>query len=114
MKHVITLRLLVDTKNDRDEQMLEKASKFILEQAEKQLTNFHYEVLGTETGHTQPTRDESIRLIPRKIHYGLATYPCCSKSKQVARDRVVENWNNVTCKQCLKKKPETLQAELFA
>jgi hypothetical protein len=111
VKRVVTLRILVEARNERDEQMLEGASNSVLQQAAKQFRTFHYSVLGSEVGHNVPTKEESMRLIPRKMHWGIMNCPICS-DKMVPASRLTEDWARVDCKMCLKRKPKTMQTEL--
>jgi len=111
MKHIITLRLLVEADDEKAEGKLQQVSKELLAMSEKGLRVFGFRTLGKEDGYTKPTKEEAMRLMPRRIHWGIMNCPICS-DKMVPSTRLTENWARVDCKQCLKRKPKTMQTEL--
>lgn len=111
MKHLITLRLLVEPNDKRAEARLEQASKELLAMAVKGLTLFGFTTLGKEDGFTKPTKEEAMRLVPRRTHWGIMNGAICC-DKLMPASRLTENWARVDCKMCLRRKPKTMQTEL--
>jgi hypothetical protein len=116
MTKMVIIRILVDyPANSKSPAAIDIAAKHSMVAAETTLKGYGLNPLGGNCLVDNPTKDESLAFSPRKIHYGLLTYPCCQSGSggQVAKSRVVEKWEKVTCKLCLKKRPEKAQKELF-
>jgi hypothetical protein len=105
--------MLVEVPDEHANARLEMATNKSIQRAAEVYKMFDVEVVGMESSFTKPTKEESMRLVPRKIHFGVEVYPCCSKVKTAPRGRIVNDWAQVTCVQCLKKKEASLQAALF-
>jgi hypothetical protein len=110
---VVSIRFLVGTK--RPDAFLDSVAEDAASYAFHVFKSFHIETLGTETLITKPTKDEAIRLTPLRRHYadsgGIGT--ACSALKSVPASRSTLDWDKVTCKQCLKKRPQPAQVAMF-
>lgn len=115
MKTVVTFRLLIEATKEQPAQ-LEVAMRQTLEMAVKSMKVYRLRTLGKEAFLGKPTKEESIRLTPRKKHFGGDGYALCVSDifKRIAVGRTTQNWTAVTCKKCLKKRPASAQKELFA
>ena len=114
MRQLITIRALVEFPSSKHPNQLETAARQTVAAIPKNLRVFGFKTLGTEFVFGNPSKEENIRLTPRKRHYGFFGAPVCA-DRVVPKDRVTEDWKKVTCKQCLKKKPQlSPQKELFA
>lgn len=113
MKHVILLRLLVETEEVHANAHLEMATNKALQNAEAAYKAFGVGVVGRESSLTKPTKEEAMRLTPRRIHFGDEGHALCTASRLFPKDATTPGWERVDCKQCLKKKPASMQKELF-
>ena len=71
-------------------------------------------LIGSEFGYAGPTREEAIRLTPRRVHIGGDGFTLCGK-ENVAKSRLTQDWTKVDCKACKKKRQQAgeKQKELF-
>jgi hypothetical protein len=115
MNTLITFRLLVET--SECEHTLDAAVRQTLEMIPKSMKVYSIKTLGKEASFGKPTKDESIRLMPRRIHFGDYSHSICHKDpyRTIPLSRLTKDWAKVTCKPCLRYKKEmTGQQELFA
>lgn len=114
MKRVVVLRLLVDVVAEHPSTRIGMASNKAIQRAAEAFKQFEVSVEGMEFSFTKPTKEESMRLVPKKIHYGFHNVPSCSEKRSVPNSRLTEDWKKVTCRPCLKHRPKTMQTELFS
>jgi hypothetical protein len=59
------------------------------------------------------TREENIALVPRVVHFTetVCGPSLCGRNNPMKKSAI---WGKVTCKPCRKRKPKTLQGELFS
>ena len=106
MRQLIKIQMLVEFDSDKL-QHVEPGVRQALNVVPPYLALFGMKVVGTEFTRTTPTKDENVRLSPRKKHMDGTT--CGAKAPP---SRLVKDWAKVTCRTCLKYKPKN-QAELF-
>jgi hypothetical protein len=112
MKRIVLLRMLVEAPNERGNARIEMSTNKALQRAAEVFKMFDVEVVGQESCFSQPTKEESMRLMPRRTHFGLGYLGLCS-DKSVPFSRISSNWDKVDCKMCLKHKPSSQQTEMF-
>jgi hypothetical protein len=110
---IVSIRFLVGTK--KDDAFLDFVADDAAGYAVHVFKSFHIETIGTETVITKPTKDEAVRLTPLRRHYsdGGGVGAACSALKIVPASRSTLDWAKVTCKQCLKKRPQPAQTSMF-
>ncbi len=113
MKRVILIRALVDT-GEKNAAEIDSALRQSSQGLKSNLKVFGMKVLGSEFGYADPTREEAIRLTPRRTHIGGDGFTLCGK-ENVAKSRLTQDWTKVDCKACKKKRQQAgeKQKELF-
>jgi hypothetical protein len=105
------IHILVN-KGHKTEAHVTEAAKRAMVAVETVMRQYGLEPLGAETCVGKATKEEHIRLTPRKIHFGISTFKCCSRIFEAPKRMVTEDWEKVTCKLCLKKR-DVAQTEMF-
>lgn len=112
MKQLVQLAVMVEVK-PQNLPKLNIGLRQLGDSVKKFLRLFDVKVLAVSSGYRAPSREESIAMTPRAVHYGADIWGDCTSKRSFPRSRVTDDWRRVTCKKCLKKKPQGVQKELF-
>lgn len=121
MKKVITVRLLVDHNTAKHSTgHLNHVAEMAKVAAERAVESYEVEVVGGEAFHGAATKEDCILFTPRKVHFieNAALFqrslPICSEVKMISSRYLTKEWERVTCKNCLRKRPQPAQVGLFS
>lgn len=101
-RSVVTIRLMVEYPAEQAEKLVEALGQVATGTA-KNLKVFGMKTLGKEWTVGTPTKEEAVRLIPKRIHYGMGGMSLCEH--ETPKSRLSMDWKQVDCKRCRKKKP---------
>lgn len=113
MNRTLVIRLVTEVDWGNPDPRLERLLEQVAKGVKKDLSALGVKIVGHEVEVLRPSKEEAIRLIPRRIHYGLSGWSACDREVHAAK-RLVLSWRQVTCKRCLKKMPTSdLQLEMI-
>lgn len=107
------LSMLVDVKPEHRSNV-EVALRQMKDMLRSGLRLYGISLVGIDAGYPRkPTREENMRMAPLAVHFGSDIWGDCTSKRSFPRSRVTNDWKKVTCKKCLKKRPQGEQKELF-
>ena len=113
MKAIFEIALVIDVPPPSTKIDIAQKLEMAKTMAEKYLKSVGVQVLNSVANPPRKmSKEENMSLVPRSVHFE-EDYTKPTACLRYAVKKITKDWKKVTCKECLKRKAKTAQAELF-